>query len=342
MTSRTQESPDVLNLLSDQPGCSVLLADDDEMVRLQIGALLESAGYSVRMAASGAEALRMYNESPARIIVTDWEMPEMDGIALCRNLRKRGGSSEVYIVLYTIRNAHSDQLLGFKSGADDYVMKGASSEELLARMNVGRRATEGSNRPGDVGGNEIRPLLLDPLTGTANHVYLRDHLWREYERSRRHLHSLAVLCCDIDDIGSIDHSLGYDAGDAVLESFCDRAALVLRSSDWIARVGGEDFVVVLPETDLKGARVVAEKIRRTLAGKPAATPAGPVTATVSIGFTAAENPTQLRRFGPEDLLRAAAEQLSHAKRDGRNRCAGTAVGDPRTSTGKTGTFSRIH
>lgn len=339
MLKLADDSPEVPTLLADEPGCTVLLADDDELVREKMGALLQSAGYAVRSAASGAEALRLFNETPARIIVTDWEMPEMDGIALCRNLRERGGRREVYILLLTVRTSHRDQLRGFDAGADDYVIKSVAPEELLARLNVGRRATEPERGPGARGGNQTRQTLIDPLTGTGNHLFLHEYLWKEYERSRRHVHALAVLCCDLDHLSRIDQSFGYDAGDSVLESFCGRAALVLRSSDWIARVGGEDFVIVLPETDLKGARTVSEKIRRSVAQKPARTPAGPVAVTVSIGYCAMENPTQLRRFGPEDLLRTAGEQLVAAKRAGRNQCAGSTVSGPQLesepTTGRT-------
>ena len=121
--------------------CRVLLVDDDELVRAQFVALLQIAGYDVYTAGSGDEALRVLDQTPCQIVLTDWQMPDMDGLALCRNIRLRDSTGYVYVLMLTIRSSRRDILAGLSAGADDYVIKGAATEEILARLQVGRRIT---------------------------------------------------------------------------------------------------------------------------------------------------------------------------------------------------------
>src|SRR3569833_878133 len=121
--------------------CSVFVVVVDELVREQLGALLTSAGYSVQLAASGEEALKSFDTEPCRIVISDWMMPDMDGVALCRNIRARQENDYVYMLMLTARHGKRNVVTGLVAGADDFFVKGASSEELLARLNVGRRIT---------------------------------------------------------------------------------------------------------------------------------------------------------------------------------------------------------
>ena len=314
-----------MTLNQEDTACTVLVADDDELVREQLGALLTSAGYSVQLAASGEEALKSFDTEPCRIVISDWMMPDMDGVALCRNIRARQENDYVYMLMLTARHGKRNVVTGLVAGADDYIVKGASSEELLARLNVGRRITslERSLRAANRENRKI--AFTDSLTGVGNRRYLTKHLPREFERSRRYGHCLAVLMCDLDHFKLINDGFGHDAGDEILQAFVDRATLEMRAPDWMARSGGEEFVVVLPETDLAGAAVVAEKIRHATCSKPISTVAGPLSATVSVGYSAVVNPTDMRRWTPEDLLRTADQQLYAAKHAGRDRCCGSLV-----------------
>jgi two-component system, cell cycle response regulator len=300
--------------------CPVLIVDDDEFVISALATLLSRADYQVYTANSGGEALRILSMTPCRIVITDWQMPDMDGLALCRALRSRTNGSYIYILLLTVRKSKNDTLAGLAAGADDYIIKGAPSEEILARAEVGRRITrlEQSLR---ISNRENRRLsVTDSLTGVRNRRFLMKYLPREIERSRRHQHPLAVLSCDIDRFKRINDEFGHAAGDEVLSEFATRLRSSIRESiDWVARTGGEEFMVVLPETNLRGAACVAEKVRSALATRPIVTRTGTHAVTVSIGVTALETAVDFETVPLIELLRAADRCLYISKNLGRDR-----------------------
>jgi len=318
----TQDPDDsAITLLSDPTQrCRVLLVDDDETVRMQLAALLQMAGYDVYTAESGEEALRVLDKTPCQIVLTDWQMPDMDGLALCRNLRLRDNTGYIYVLMLTVRSSRRDVLAGLTAGADDYVIKGAAAEEILARLHVGRRIThlEYSLRRSNLENRQMS--VTDPLTGARNRRYLMKYLPCELERSRRYTHPLAILSCDIDHFKRINDGFGHDAGDEVLQAVASRAGLCIRQAvDWIARVGGEEFVVVLPETSLTGGCRVAQRLRETLAANPIATCAGPLVVTVSIGIAALDTAADLKTASATQLLSTADRYLYESKRLGRDR-----------------------
>src|SRR5881392_495848 len=134
-----EETTVIQPLLADASPCTVLVVDDDELAREQLVALISEAGFDVRVAATGSEALALFEHEPCRIVLSDWEMPDMDGVALCRNIRSLPGYT--YVLMHTVRRTKRDVVAGLTAGADDYVVKGAPPEELLARLAVGRRIT---------------------------------------------------------------------------------------------------------------------------------------------------------------------------------------------------------
>jgi two-component system, cell cycle response regulator len=307
--------------------CTVLIADDDDIVCAHLGELVSAAGYSVRLASTGVEALRVLDAEPVHIVISDWEMPDMDGLALCRHIRSRPTEIYTYVVMLTIRRSHDDIVAGLTAGADDYVVKGAEVAELLARVNVGKRIITLERSLREAKRESERLAMTDALTGALNRRYLMTSLPREIEHSRRHGHPVALLVCDLDHFKRINDRLGHKAGDQVLEDFCARCSQAMRASDWIARTGGEEFVIVLPETDLNGAAVVAESLRLAVCAEPVTTVAGDVSVTVSIGYSALYSDSDFIRWHHEDLLRAADKQLYVAKSAGRNRCAGASMQD---------------
>jgi diguanylate cyclase (GGDEF)-like protein len=152
-----------------------------------------------------------------------------------------------------------------------------------------------------------RLSVTDPLTGTNNLRYLMKYLPRELVRSRRYGHPLAVLSCDIDGFRQINDRFGQEAGNELLRGFVARTESCLRvSSDWLARVGGDEFMIVLPETRVLGANRVACKLRQAYMGSPVMTRAGPIGFTVSVGVTAVEPAQEVEDVSRiEHLLRAA-------------------------------------
>jgi len=121
--------------------CRVLIVDDDEIVRAYLSAVLKKAHYNVQVAASGEEAMLVLDTSQCQIVLTDWQMPGMDGLSLCRKVRLEHLEGYVYVMMLTVRESKQDILAGFAAGADEYLVKGSSVEEILARMEVARRIT---------------------------------------------------------------------------------------------------------------------------------------------------------------------------------------------------------
>jgi diguanylate cyclase (GGDEF)-like protein len=198
--------------------------------------------------------------------------------------------------------------------------KGAPAEEILARLAVARRIThvECSLRTSN---RENRRLsMTDALTGANNRRYFTNNLPRELSRARNYGHWLAVLSCDIDRFKQINDGYGHEVGDELLRSFVARSSDCIRSTDWLARVGGDEFFLVLPETDMRGANSVAQKLRRALEGRPVLSHAGPLTFTVSIGVAATQAAFEIKSDSTiERLLSGADRGLYISKRLGGNR-----------------------
>jgi len=296
--------------------CRVLIVDDDDLVRARLASLLRLSNFEVEVAGSGEEALRIISAAPCQIVLTDWQMPDMDGLALCRYLRTACAESYIYVVLLTVRDTKQDVLAGLAAGADDYVLKGTPVEEILARMETGRRITHVEQSLRTSNRENRRLAITDPLTGAHNLRYLMRNLPRELSRCRRYQHPLAILSCDIDGFKQVNDRFGHQAGDLVLQAFVARSTSCLRkTSDWLARIGGDEFVIVLPETTVGGATSVARKLRRQLATQPVATNTGLVAFMASVGVTALE-PDEVPS-GPsavEEILNRADRNLYASKR----------------------------
>ena len=229
--------------------------------------------------------------------------------------------------MLSLRNDRNELLGGLIAGTDDYVTGGAAAEEILAPVAVGRGITylDGSVRTSYR--ENLRNCGNDPLTGSHNLRFLERNLHRELEHSRRTNLPLAILSCDIDHFKRINDGLGYEAGDGVLRAFVTRAGRCIdQRIDWIARSGGEEFVLVLPEANLETACRVAERLHRALAAQSISTSAGPLAVTVSTGIAALETVEELSVVSATELLRAAACGQYASKHLGRDRTTVTSVG----------------
>jgi len=309
----------IVQQLAPEWRCRVLIVDDDAIIGAHLSAVLRNAEYDVQVAISGEQALRILDTTPCQIVLTDWQMPGMDGLALCRRVRIEHIESYIYVTMLTVRDGKQDMLTSLAAGADDYIVKGSSNEEILARMEVARRITHleyslrRSNR------ENRRLAVTDPLTATHNRRYLMKYLPRELARAQRYDRPLSVLCCDIDGFKQVNDRLGHAAGDHVLKEFALRATRCLReTSDWLARSGGDEFVIVMPETTLRGAHSVAQKLRHVLATPPLVIRDRPLTMTLSIGVTALETRHEIFDTTAFELLRAADQGLYASKQSGKD------------------------
>jgi diguanylate cyclase (GGDEF)-like protein len=309
-----------------EPSATILLAEDDPVTRLLMTRFLKKAGYEVDATANGSEALDKMSKRYYSMLVTDWEMPEMDGIALCKAVRNMRLDGYVYALLLTARDSKEHIIAGLEAGADDYLIKPVHEAELIARLNAGRRILnlEHSLRVA----NERNRILsiTDPLTDTYNRRYLMEQLPRELERCRRYAYPLSVLMSDVDHFKEINDALGHLAGDEVLQQFAVRAQRSIRTnSDWVSRYGGEEFLIVLPETAHEAAMHVAEKIRALISATPFCTRAGDAVVTASFGVASTGPCGPDIALTVDALIRTADECLYRAKQGGRDRTSGHEI-----------------
>ena len=309
----------IVQQLFPQWQCRVLVVDDDVIARSSLSVVLKSAHYDVQVAASAQEALKILDAAPCQVVVTDWQMPGMDGLALCRRVRLDHVEGYVYLMMITVRESKQDMLVSMAAGADDYIVKGSSNEEILARMEVARRITHLEYSLRQSNRENRRLSVTDPLTTANNRRYLMKYLPRELARAQRYDRPLSVLSCDIDGFKQVNDRMGHGAGDYVLQEFVRRASRCLRdTSDWLARSGGDEFIIVMPETHSEGANCVAQKIRRVLAEPPLIIHERLVKLTVSIGVTALETHRELMNTSVAELLRSADKGLYTSKQFGKD------------------------
>lgn len=299
-----------------EPRPRVLVVDDDPLSRRILEQVLVSAGYEVETASDGQEALSRVRSHRPDVVVTDWQMPEMDGLTLCRILKGTEETRFTHVLMLSARGETEAKVTGLETGADDYLVKPVEPVELKARVKVGLRLQRALFEL--AAKNEIleKLALTDPLTGLANRRAFQQALEAELSRVSRHGRPASLLFLDLDHFKGVNDAHGHAVGDEVLAAF----ALVLkrgsRRGDLAARVGGEEFAVLLPTTGAVPAGLVAERIRRATESRSLGRTVS-VPVTVSIGLTSTEE--QAPPPAAEELLRRADAALYRAKAEGRNR-----------------------
>jgi diguanylate cyclase (GGDEF)-like protein len=306
----------------------VLVVDDDEIALERMRDLVTAAGYEVSIASSGGAALAELGREFAPIVILDRSMPGMDGLELCRAIRQESQfPGYVYLMLCTAHDSEEEILAGLEAGADDYLSKRASGAQLLARLATARRIIALESSLKHVIEERRRMAMTDAMTGAFNRRHFMKQVRLELKRTRRANGDLVLAIFDIDHFKHINDRHGHAAGDAVLVEFARRVQESLgRENDWAARLGGEEFAVVLPDTDLQGGAVAAEKIRRAVAATPFRTVDGPIDVTVSGGLSSLAALGSREKPTVELLLRRADDALYLSKHNGRDRV--TLDGDP--------------
>jgi two-component system cell cycle response regulator len=214
-------------------------------------------------------------------------------------------------------------LRGLEIGVNDYLLRPVDKNELLARARTQIRKRRYTDHLRDNVQNSIEMAITDALTGLHNRRYMESHLGTLAEQASGRGKPLALMMLDIDFFKSINDSYGHDAGDDVLREFAVRVRKSIRGIDLACRYGGEEFVIVMPETDLHVAGVVAERLRRAIAGEPFAVNKGSkrIDVTISIGLASLERKGE----AIADVLKRADTALYRAKHDGRNRVVANAA-----------------
>lgn len=294
----------------------ILIADDEPMSRKLLEKTLMRAGYEVISVENGkvAREALAHSEGP-RLALLDWEMPELDGPSVCREVRKKSDGSYVYMILLTSKESKRDIVAGLESGADDYLTKPFDAEELKARLRTGLRILDLEDRLVEAREEMRFKATHDAMTSLWNRGVIVDLLGRELSRSHRERSSTAILLCDLDHFKNINDTYGHSVGDEVLQEAARRLLASVRSYDFVGRYGGEEFLIVLNNCDPNCAFERGEEIRKAMAKRPVHTSSGPVGVTMSVGVLISVD-WGLRPV--EELLNEADAALYAAKAAGRN------------------------
>jgi two-component system cell cycle response regulator len=289
---------------------AVLIVDDDDLVLGWLQETVIAAGYSVRTAGGGVEALHSLESSFASIVVTDLKMAGMDGLELCRRLRKRAWPGYLYIILLTVQDAENDIRAGLDAGADDYISKRAYAAQFTARLRAAKRflALEDSLN-GEL--EKKRKLsTTDALTGVYNRPYFVRNLGLELKRSLRSGRGVSLLLLKFDHFKAVNDIYGHDIGDLVLKRLTRQMLKCLDpSTGWCAHLCGEEFAVVLEDTTLADAQKCADKMRHEIANGSINTSRGAVRITVSIGISGVEDSVHGNAVTVDSLLKMASANL---------------------------------
>lgn len=286
----------------------VLVVDDDpDIVRL-LETQLRSSGYEVQSASNGREALELLQRYEPCYLITDWNMPEIDGIELCRRVRQMDLPGYLYVVFLTVHSGDTDLTSAMDAGADDFLVKPLRKDELLARLSAGARILRLESKLSQL-------AALDALTELPTRRTFQVLLAKEWERAHRYQLALSAVMIDIDFFKQINDTHGHPAGDEVILAVAELLRGHCRKSDIICRYGGEEFMALLPEADEASAVVWAERVRKHVARLVTQFSGADIRVTVSMGVT--EMLADMEEKG--ELLSVVDQCLLAAKQLGRNR-----------------------
>jgi two-component system cell cycle response regulator len=244
-------------------------------------------------------------------------MQDFDGLRLCSQIRSLERTRNIPILAIAEADNTARLARGLEIGVNDFLLRPVDRNELLARVRTQIKKRRYTERLRDNVQTSIELAITDGLTGLSNRRYMETHLRTLVDQSAARNKPITVLVLDIDYFKAINDSYGHDAGDDVLREFALRMRKATRNIDLACRYGGEEFVIVMPETDMAVATVVAERLRRRIATEPFAIQQGArhLEVTISIGIAALSSAGD----NAASILKRADQALYRAKRDGRNR-----------------------
>jgi diguanylate cyclase (GGDEF)-like protein len=295
----------------------VIVADDDEKDRLVLQYVLGKWGFEVSTASDGLEAWELLqSEDVPTIAILDRMMPRLDGMELCRKIRSVPRRHYTYVMFVTGMSEKRHMIAGLRAGADDYLAKPFDADELQGRLLVAERILTTQEQL--VAAHEHAKfqaiqIVQDCLTQLLNRAGIMEALNHELSRSHRSREPFAVIIADVDHFKSINDTYGHPAGDDVLCEVATRIKTSMRAYDSVGRLGGEEFLGVVPGCNESTAFQVAEKIRHAVGGIPVKIMGEEKTVTISLGVNATTGETSA-----QSILNAADAALYEAKASGRN------------------------
>jgi len=302
------------------PPPKALLVCSDAFLREDISRQTTADVLDLEVVAREDEALRKFDAEFRAVVLTDSQ-------ELIRKLRSRpAGERAPYILFFAELDESHERIAGLRAGADDCIGRRADERELLARIGAARRIAELETALRITMAENRKLSATDELTRVASRRFFGKQFPREMERAARYGRPLSLILCDIDHFKRVNDSVGHPGGDEVLREFAMRIHKMLRNGvDWVARIGGEEFAIVLPETPYEASLEVARKIRSGVSEAPYKASGRTLSVTASLGLCSVDRVAAGERRLAERMLKVADAALYRSKRDGRNRVTATTI-----------------
>ena len=318
----------------------ILIAEDDAVSRLILRRAVEQLGHECLAASTGNQAWEAFSSVEGiDVVISDWMMPGIDGVELCRRTRERAGGGYTYFMLLTALDDKEHFLAGMEAGADDYLRKPLDRDELAARLLAAGRVTS-LHRELSAKNAQLERLngaladsaRIDPLTQLGNRLRLREDLEALKARADRRGPTFSAALCDVDRFKAYNDRYGHLAGDRVLAAVAAAIRSRCRSTDRAYRYGGEEFLVLLDGAQPADALAAAERVRAAVAAESLEHAGNPPfdTVTISIGVA---SPPPGEPTDCEAVLDHADQALYRAKQGGRNRVAADGAAAPTAADG---------
>jgi two-component system cell cycle response regulator len=300
----------------------ILVVDDRVSSYERLSAMLANE-HTVDIETNPAEVLFHAAEGDYDMVIVSLALENYDALRLCSQLRSLERTRYLPILAVCEGEDNARMIRGLEIGVNDYLMRPIDRNELQARVRTQVRKKRYTERLRDNVQLSIEMAITDPLTGLYNRRYMESHLATQIEQAAARGKPLTVLVIDIDYFKAINDTHGHDAGDDVLREFATRIRKSIRGIDLACRYGGEEFVVVMPETDMAVGTIVAERLRRRIASEPFSIQqgGGSIEVTISIGIATLDTADD----NAASVLKRADQALYRAKRDGRNRVVADAA-----------------
>ncbi len=290
----------------------ILVIDDSPDIHQLLKVRLKNLDVSLDHAFGGAEGIEKAQADCPDLILLDVHMPELSGFDVCRQLKSTAELQNVPVIFLTGASDVDQKVLGFEVGAVDYIQKPFDSAELNARV----RAALRTKRFQDM---LAQRAMIDGLTGLWNRTHFEMRLQDEVAATQRYDRPLSLIMLDVDHFKQLNDNHGHPFGDEVLQAVGEVLAETARTSDWACRYGGEEFALILRETNLEGARILAERLRQLIEDLALRNKGEDVKVTASFGVSCSDLCMNPCEFSRRWLITSADSALYAAKHAGRNR-----------------------
>lgn len=299
----------------------ILIVDDERDSATLIARMAKTSGFDSVCVTSGEDALVYLENAFVPIVLIDRMMPGMSGIELIEKIRSHPWPGYVYTVMCSFANWERDVETGLEAGADDYIGKDVSQRHFAARLRCAMRVVGLEHSLKSAIEYKRMMSLTDQLTNLYNRRYAAKTLGAEIARVQRDGAHFGVLLLDIDHFKRVNDVYGHEVGDMVLVKVAEVLRSFARAGDWVARMGGEEFLVVLHNTPLDGSWVFAERLRSKIESTPIQVPPhfSLVKVTASIGVTHSSLTADLSSLTVTQLITDADDLMYTSKSSGRNR-----------------------